>query len=93
MAELFEVAQQVVDEFGQSGQKITNEQALEIYAFFKQATVGNINTNRPGMFDLKGKYKWDAWKAKEGLSTEDARAGYVSYVRSALPPAWASRIA
>jgi diazepam-binding inhibitor (GABA receptor modulating acyl-CoA-binding protein) len=93
MAELFEVAQRVVNEFGQSGQKITNEQALEIYAFFKQGTVGNVNTARPGMFDLKGKYKWDAWKAKENMPIEAARAGYVSYARSVLPPEWAGRIA
>lgn len=28
---------------------------LELYALFKQGTVGDINTARPGMLDFKGK--------------------------------------
>jgi len=90
---LFEIAQEVVNEFGKTGQKLTNEQALEIYACYKQATIGNVNIARPGMFDLTGKAKWDAWKSKEGASPEDARAAYVSTARSVLPGEWASRIA
>ena len=93
MADLFARAQEVVNEFGQSGQKITNDQALEIYAFFKQGTTGDVNTSRPGMFDLKGKAKWDAWNAIKGLSQEEARGRYVQTARSVLPPEWASRIA
>ena len=29
------------------------------------------------MLDFKGKYKWDAWDAKKGMSIEDARVAYV----------------
>ncbi|XP_043465354.1 acyl-CoA-binding protein [Leptopilina heterotoma] len=50
---------------------------LEIYALFKQATVGDCNTERPGMFDFKGKAKWDAWNGKKGLSQEDAKKQYI----------------
>ena len=35
---------------------------LELYALFKQANVGDVNTARPGMMDFKGKAKWDAKK-------------------------------
>ena len=93
LIQLFELATRVVNEFGQSGQTITNEQALEIYALFKQGTVGNVNTERPGMFDLKGKAKWDAWETKKGLSQDDAKAQYVAYARSVLPGEWTARIA
>ena len=41
---------------------LSNEDKLEFYGLFKRATVGNVNTARPGMFDPKGKAKWDAWK-------------------------------
>uniref|UniRef100_A0A674D3M6 Diazepam binding inhibitor, acyl-CoA binding protein n=1 Tax=Salmo trutta TaxID=8032 RepID=A0A674D3M6_SALTR len=37
-----------------------------IYGLYKQATLGNVNTERPGIFDFQGKSKWDGWKAQEG---------------------------
>ena len=55
----------------------------EMYGLFNQATVGNVNTTRPrGIFDLQGKAKWDAWKAKEGMSKEDAKEAYIAKVRA-----------
>ena len=44
----------------------TDEEKLKIYGLYKQATIGDVNTDRPGMFDLKGKAKWDAWNAQKG---------------------------
>ena len=61
---------------------LSNEDKLEFYALFKQAKVGDTNTDRPGMMDFKGKAKWDAWKAKEGMSQDDASAAYVAKVQS-----------
>ena len=60
---------------------LSNEDKLELYALFKQGTVGDVNTERPGMLDLKGKAKWDAWKGKEGTSQDDAKAAYVAKVQ------------
>ena len=60
---------------------LSNEEKLEFYALFKQGTVGDVNTERPGMFDLKGKAKWDEWKKKEGMSQDDAKAAYVAKVQ------------
>ncbi|CAG9330465.1 unnamed protein product [Blepharisma stoltei] len=93
MESQFEAAVKIVNEFGASGQQLTNDQALALYGLFKQATVGDVNTSRPGMFDPKGKAKWDAWNAKKNVSQADARAQYIQTARSVLPPAWASRIA
>ena len=56
---------------------------LELYALFKQANVGDVNAARPGMMDFKGKAKWDAWKAREGTSREDAMTAYVAVGRRA----------
>lgn len=60
---------------------LSNDELKEIYALYKQATVGDINVDRPGMMsmDFKGKAKWDAWKSKEGMSQDDAKAKYVEY--------------
>merc|ERR1711953_1164449 len=58
----------------------SNEEKLEIYALFKQTTVGDCNTSRPGMLDFTGKAKWDAWNAKKGMATGDAEAAYIKNV-------------
>ena len=53
---------------------------LELYSLFKQASVGDVNTDRPGMFDFKGRAKWDAWEKKRGMSQADARQAYIDKV-------------
>lgn len=35
---------------------------------------------KPGMFDLKGKAKWNAWNEKKGLSQDEAKEKYIAYV-------------
>ncbi|XP_033337333.1 acyl-CoA binding protein 1 [Megalopta genalis] len=53
---------------------------LELYSLYKQATVGDCNTTRPGMLDFKGKAKWDAWDRKKGMSQETAKENYIQKV-------------
>ncbi|XP_012285600.1 acyl-CoA-binding protein homolog [Orussus abietinus] len=62
----------------------TNEELLELYALFKQATVGDIDTQRPGMLDRKGRAKWDAWNGKKGTSQNAAKEAYVDYVNKII---------
>ena len=38
--------------------QLTNEQKLQFYAYFKQATVGACNTPRPGMLSFRARAKW-----------------------------------
>nr|CAD7463201.1 unnamed protein product [Timema tahoe] len=59
----------------------TDDELLEVYALYKQATVGDVNTARPGLFDFKGKSKWDAWEKKRETSTADAKEAYISKVQ------------
>lgn len=44
----------------------TDEELLEIYALFKQATVGDNDQAKPGMFQLKEKAKYEFWLKKKG---------------------------
>ena len=62
----------------------SDAQKLEIYALFKQGSVGDVNVDRPGMMDFKGKAKWDAWNGKKGTSQEDAQRAYIELVESLL---------
>ncbi|XP_057595395.1 acyl-CoA-binding protein-like [Hippopotamus amphibius kiboko] len=57
-----------------------DNEMLFIYSRYKQATVGDVNTERPGMLDLKGKAKRDAWNELKGTSKEDAMKAYVDKV-------------
>jgi len=45
-----------------------NDQLLKLYSLFKQATAGDASGKRPGMFDLKGRAKFDAWAGNKGLA-------------------------
>ncbi|KAG6505663.1 acyl-CoA-binding protein [Zingiber officinale] len=65
----------------------TNENKLILYGLFKQATVGPVNTSRPGIFNLRDRAKWDAWKAVEGKSKEEAMTDYIAKVKQLLEEA------
>merc|ERR1711976_722620 len=60
--------------------KPADAELLELYGLYKQATVGDNGTDRPGMLDFKGKAKWDAWDGRKGMSTEDAEKEYIAVV-------------
>ena len=57
-----------------------NDVMLELYALNKQATIGDINADKPAMFDFVAAAKYNAWEAKKGLSKEDAQQQYIDYV-------------
>ena len=54
---------------------------LELYGLYKQATVGNVNTERPSFWDFVAKAKWDSWNSYTGISSESAKEKYVSLVQ------------
>jgi acyl-CoA-binding protein len=58
----------------------SNEHLLELYALYKQGTEGDVAGARPGMFDLKGRAKYDAWAGKKGLGKDQAQESYVALV-------------
>lgn len=53
---------------------------LKLYGLFKQGTEGDVSGKRPGMLDVKGRAKHDAWAGQKGKSKEDAMKEYVSFV-------------
>ena len=58
----------------------SNDQLLELYGLYKQATEGDVSGSRPGILDLKGRAKFDAWARKKGTSKDDAMRKYVTLV-------------
>ncbi|CAA7026708.1 unnamed protein product [Microthlaspi erraticum] len=62
----------------------SNEDLLILYGLYKQATVGPVDTSRPGMFSMKERAKWDAWKAVEAKTTDEAMSDYITKVKQLL---------
>ena len=60
----------------------TNDEKLQIYGLYKQATVGDIKTPAPGFFDFAGSAKWRAWSLVKGKFQEQAKVEYVDLVMS-----------
>jgi acyl-CoA-binding protein len=60
----------------------SNENLLKLYAFYKQATTGDVSGKRPGFTDMVGRAKYDAWAERKGLSQEEAMQSYISLVES-----------
>jgi diazepam-binding inhibitor (GABA receptor modulator, acyl-CoA-binding protein) len=53
---------------------------LELYALYKQGTIGDVQGERPGMIDFKGRAKYDSWQGKKGVSKDSAMQSYVALV-------------
>jgi diazepam-binding inhibitor (GABA receptor modulator, acyl-CoA-binding protein) len=78
----------VSDEFEQAqidvkqlDQRPGNDVLLQLYALYKQGTQGDATGSRPGMFDVVGRAKHDAWKGLAGTDPQDAQRRYVELVR------------
>lgn len=74
-------------EFEQASQDVKklpnqpNAVLLRLYALYKQASLGDNDTKKPGMLDVRGKAKWEAWKKLAGKSQEAAKQEYISFVK------------
>lgn len=63
--------------------KPDNETLLQLYALYKQATIGDAaEKGEYGMFDFVAKAKHEAWKKLKGLSVDKAMQDYVTLVNS-----------
>jgi acyl-CoA-binding protein len=57
-----------------------NKTMLELYALYKQGTKGDVGGKRPGLLDMVGRAKYDAWAKLKGTSSESAMQSYVDLV-------------
>jgi acyl-CoA-binding protein len=54
---------------------------LELYALYKQGSVGDVSGPKPGFFDFVGTAKYEAWEKLQGTSQEDSQAKYIEIAR------------
>ena len=62
----------------------SNEDFLFLYSHFKQANGGDVKGERPGMLDMVGRAKYDAWAKLKGLKPDEAMKKYVDKVTALL---------
>lgn len=63
-------------------QRPDNAMLLQLYGLFKQASEGDVTTEKPGFSDLVGRAKWDAWNKLQGVPREEAMQQYIDLITS-----------
>ncbi len=58
----------------------SNDRLLALYGLYKQATEGDATGKRPGMLDVTGRAKYDAWASRRGMDRAGAMQAYVELV-------------
>ena len=64
--------------------KPSNDDWLFLYSQYQQGSAGDVSGKRPGMLDMVGRAKYDAWAKLKGMSSDDARQKYITKVESLL---------
>lgn len=71
-------------------QQFSKNDLLQFYAFYKQSTVGGLDTktqSRPSFFKLQERAKYDAWNGLGAMEKSTAMDSYVELLNS-LSPNW-----
>ena len=58
----------------------TEVELLSLYGLYKQAMVGNNDTDKPWAINMKEKAKWTAWKEMWGCLPQGAAREYIRLV-------------
>jgi len=62
--------------------QLSNEQKLQMYALYKQATEGDVTGKKPGMMDFVGRAKFTAWEELKGTSADQAMQKYINEIET-----------
>lgn len=78
---LFEQAQKDVKTLTK---RPSNDELLQLYSLYKQATDGDVKGSRPGMLDMVGRAKYDAWAKLKGTTGDGAMKKYLDVVKALM---------
>ena len=62
--------------------RMDNKTIRKIYAYFKQATVGDISGKRPSALRFRDRVKFDAWASISGMTMDEAKTAYIDLVNN-----------
>ncbi len=84
MADLKAQFKQALEDVKTLTKRPGNDDMLALYALFKQSSQGDVSGSRPGMLDMVGRAKYDAWAKLKGDSKDEAIKKYVDKVAALL---------
>nr|VZH98207.1 unnamed protein product [Spirometra erinaceieuropaei] len=76
--------EEVAEKVRKLAKKPSESEMLDLYSLYKQATVGDCNTSRPGAVHFEAKSKWDAWNNRKGMDREVAKQEYIKLGNAAI---------
>lgn len=76
----FEEAVAIANTMTQSS--LPQDVQLRLYAFYKQATLGTIDTRISPNYDLRNAFKTNAWMQISHLSQDEAKELYIESILS-----------
>ena len=65
--------------------KFDNNQKLQFYALFKQATTGACTEKAPSKLKVVERAKYDAWKSLGSITKEQAMERYIKILETNAP--------
>lgn len=68
-------------------QKVSSENQLKLYGFYKIATEGSCNAPQPSALNMSARAKWNAWQKLGSMSADEAMQSYIALVCE-LYPSW-----
>ena len=74
----FEQAVQIANTMTQ--ESLPQDVQLRLYAYYKQATSGTIDTRVSPVYDLRNAFKTNAWMQISHLSINEAKELYISSI-------------
>jgi acyl-CoA-binding protein len=74
----FEKAVEIASKMSQSS--LPQDVQLRLYAYYKQATFGNLDSSKDSNFDLRNAFKTNAWLQISHLSVDEAKELYIESI-------------
>jgi len=62
----------------------SDDELLDLYSWYKQATIGDINTVEPSFIYFTENKKWNAWKGKKGNDIYTSEVAYITLVNKLI---------
>jgi diazepam-binding inhibitor (GABA receptor modulating acyl-CoA-binding protein) len=76
---------EVADKIKEHGKGMSSDHLALIYGLYKQAKLGDNNTEKPSFYQFEAKGKWEAWNSQKGKSADQAKHEYVEIALKYFP--------
>jgi len=81
LAQEFENSSKLITDCGKT---FDNDILLKLYGYYKQASLGDCNTECPSFWNIKDKAKWEAWNQHKGMKKDHSMKRYIKLVSELL---------